>query len=97
MSGRVFVIVVFLLHYTGGVSTQGVFAPVEFNQASCSGSHGWTNWFDSGDPSSTLGEFEVTTHIQQILPAFMCAVPLAIEVSLASLVRVFDKNPVDTP
>ena len=77
-----FVIVVFLLQWSTGVLTQSIFAPPEFTSASCSGSNQWTTWFDSGDPSSILGEFEVTNHIQQIFPSFMCPVPIAIEVMI---------------
>ncbi len=80
-----FVIVVLLLHWTTGVFTQGVFSPPEFTQASCSGTNQWTTWFDSGNPSITLGEFEITTHIQQVFAAFMCPVPTAIEVMIFDL------------
>jgi hypothetical protein len=75
-----FVIVIFLLQCSIGVLSQGVFSPAGFTEASCTGSNKWTTWFDSGDPSATLGEFEVTTHIQQIFASFMCPVPTAIEV-----------------
>jgi hypothetical protein len=71
---------VLLLHLTTSVFTQGVFSPPEFTQASCTGANQWTTWFDSGDPSAALGEFEITTHIQQVFAAFMCPVPTAIEV-----------------
>jgi hypothetical protein len=79
-----FVIVVLLLSWTTGVFTQGVFSPPEFTQASCSGTNQWTTWFDSGNPSITLGEFEITTHIQQVFAAFMCPVPTAIEARTTS-------------
>jgi hypothetical protein len=74
------VIVVFLLQLSAGVLTQGVFSPAEFTSASCAGNNQWTTWFDSGDPSATLGEFEITTHIQQIFSSFMCPIPVAVEV-----------------
>lgn len=80
-----FVIVVFLLQWSAGVLGQGVFSPPEFTETSCSGSNQWSTWFDSNNPSSTLGEFEVTTHIQQIFSAFMCPVPVAIEVRVSSI------------
>jgi hypothetical protein len=75
-----FLIVVFLLQWTTGVLTQGIFSPPEFTQADCVGSNQWTTWIDSGNPSLTLGEFEITNHIQQLFPSFMCPVPIAIEV-----------------
>lgn len=75
-----FLIVVLLLQCTLGVLSQGIFSPPEFTEASCSSSNQWTTWFDSGNPSATLGEFEVTTHIQQLFTSFMCPVPVAIEV-----------------
>lgn len=79
-----FVIVVFLLHWSvrGGFS-QGIFSPSDFTEASCSGTNQWSTWFDSNNPSITLGEFEVTTHLQQIFSAFMCPVPVAIEVLIS--------------
>jgi hypothetical protein len=86
------VVLVLLLQWTSGVLTQGVFAPPEFDEASCAGSNKWTTWFDSGDPSSTLGEFEVTNHIQQIFPSFMCPTPIAIEVIIFILIIEKLKN-----
>lgn len=80
-----FALIVFFLCLTTGVRTQGVFAPPEFTESSCTGNNRWTIWFDSNDPSSSTGEFEVTTHLQQIFPAFMCPVPVAIEVILSIL------------
>lgn len=79
-SGDMFVIVVFLLQWSVGVYSQSIFSPPEFAEASCSGSNQWSTWFDSNNPSITLGEFEVTNHIQQIFSAFMCPEPIAIEV-----------------
>ncbi len=88
------VIVLFLLQWTTGVLSQGIFSPPEFTAASCSGGNQWTTWFDSGDPSLTLGEFEVTTHIQQIFSSFMCPIPIAIEVSIfyVDLFLLFNKD-----
>jgi hypothetical protein len=86
-----FLIVVFLLQWTTGVLTQGIFSPPEFTQASCAGSDQWTTWIDSGNPSLTLGEFEITNHIQQIFPSFMCPIPIAIEARTTS-----DGNPGQT-
>ncbi|CAF4469782.1 unnamed protein product [Adineta steineri] len=68
--------IVFFLQLCTGVLSQSVFSPPEFTDTSCAGSNQWTTWFDSNDPSATLGEFEVTTHIQQIFPSFMCPVPI---------------------
>lgn len=75
-----FVIVVFFFYCIHAVRMQGIFSPANFAETSCSGAYQWTTWFDAGDPSITLGEFEITTHIQQIFVAFMCPVPIAIEV-----------------
>jgi len=75
-----FDIVVFLFCLINAVQAQGIFSPAEFTESSCSGNNKWTTWFDSNNPSITLGEFEVTTHLQQIFPAFMCPQPIAIEV-----------------
>ncbi len=75
-----FVIVVFLLHWITGVLTQGIFDPSTFTQATCVGNNQWTQWFDSGNPSPTVGEFEITNHIQQLFSSLMCAAPIAIEV-----------------
>ena len=80
-----FVIILFLLQWSNDVSAQGLFSPADFTESKCSGSNQWTIWFDSGNPSSTLGEFEVTTHIQQLYSLYMCPVPVAIEVIMFSL------------
>ena len=77
-------IVVFLLQWSNVVLNQGIFSPAEFTSANCNGNNQWTTWFDSGDPSLTLGEFEITNHIQQIFSTFMCPIPTAIEVLLYS-------------
>ncbi|UJR25226.1 hypothetical protein I4U23_006578 [Adineta vaga] len=79
MSCKIFVIVLLLLQWNLDVLTQGIFSPPEFTTTSCSGNNQWTTWFDSADPRPTLGEFEITTHIQQIFASFMCPVPVAIE------------------
>lgn len=78
-----FDIVVFLFYLINTVQAQGIFSPPEFTENSCSGTNQWTTWFDSNDPSTTLGEFEVTAHLQQIFPAFMCPEPIGIEVIIA--------------
>jgi hypothetical protein len=75
-----FIIGIILLQLNIGVFTESIFDPIIFTQSSCSGSNQWTNWFDSSDPNIAQGEFEVTTHIQQIFASFMCPVPTAIEV-----------------
>ncbi len=82
VSPKMFVIVVFLLQLTTGVLTQSVFDPASFTQDACAGNYQWTIWFDSENPSATIGEFEITNHIQQLFPSFMCPVPTAIEVIL---------------
>ncbi|CAF1120856.1 unnamed protein product [Adineta steineri] len=86
-----FFIIVFFLQLSTGILSQSVFSPPEFTDTSCAGSNQWTTWFDSNDPSAALGEFEVTTHIQQIFPSFMCPVPIAIEARTIS-----DVNPSQT-
>ncbi|CAF3613402.1 unnamed protein product [Adineta steineri] len=75
-----FIIVLLLLQLNIGVFTQGIFDPAIYTESSCSGDNQWTAWFDSSDPNSAVGEFEVTNHIQQSYPAFMCPSPIAIEV-----------------
>lgn len=84
------IIVVLLFQMNIGVFTQGVFDPATFTPASCSGNNQWTNWFDSGNPNMVYGEFEITSHILQIYPLFMCPVPIAIEVIL--IIFVFLSN-----
>lgn len=80
-----FLILVFILQLITGILSQGIFSPPEYTEATCSGSNQWTTWFDSGNPTITLGEFEITSHIQQIFSSFMCPVPVAIEVMKYSL------------
>lgn len=73
--------VVVMLVLLSGVSAQSsVFDPPTFTQYSCTGSNKWTTWFDTNDPSLAQGDFEITSHIQQLLSSFMCATPSAIEV-----------------
>lgn len=64
------------------VFTQGLFDPSTFQQSTCSGENQWTTWFDSNNPNIANGEFEVTQHIQDKYPAFMCETPIAIEVKM---------------
>ncbi|UJR23669.1 hypothetical protein I4U23_026653 [Adineta vaga] len=80
-----------LLHLSIGGSSQGIFDPSSYTESTCSGNNQWTTWFDSGDPSSSHGEFEVTNHLQQNFPLFMCPAPAAIEVQ-----TVKGENPVGT-
>ncbi len=91
---KMLIIVVFLIQLGIGVLTQGVFEPSHFTEGSCSGLNQWTRWFDSGNPSITLGEFEVTTHIQQVFAGFMCPIPIAIQVIIFyfNLIFVILKN-----
>jgi hypothetical protein len=78
-----FIIAILLLFQMNiGVFTQGIFDPSTFTQSSCSGSNQWTNWFDSTNPNIEHGEFEITNHILQSFPLFMCSIPIAIEVIL---------------
>jgi hypothetical protein len=73
-----FLLVVFL--FNSVLSQQGIFDPSTFRQSSCTGRYDWTSWFDTNDPDSTQGDFEVTSHIQQLYPSIMCSSPTAIEV-----------------
>ncbi|CAF1629761.1 unnamed protein product, partial [Adineta ricciae] len=84
-------IIFLLLQWNLGALTQGIFSPPEFTASGCSGSNQWTTWFDSGNPSTTLGEFEITTHIQRLFPSFLCPVPVAIEAS-----TINDRHPGQT-
>lgn len=63
-----------------GVSSQGVFDPSSYTEASCTGSYRWTSWFDTNDPDLAQGDLELTNHIQHLFGSFMCASPIAIEV-----------------
>ncbi|CAF4006284.1 unnamed protein product [Adineta steineri] len=71
--------------------SQGIFDPSTFTLNSCSINNQWTVWFDTSDPNLSQGEFEVTTHIQQLYSSFMCAAPLAIEAR-----TVYDSTPAAT-
>ena len=64
-----------------GILCQGMFDPYTFTESSCSGANQWSMWFDTNDPTLTQGDFELTNHIQQLFPIFMCASPIAVEVS----------------
>jgi hypothetical protein len=74
-------IVIVLILLSNSVLSQGIFEPSTFTQSSCTGSYSWTTWFDTNDPNLTQGDLEMTIHIQQLFPSFMCSSPTAIEVS----------------
>jgi len=77
-----FAVAVFLLALFNIVlSQQSVFDPYTYTQNSCTGSYRWTTWFDTNDPDLRQGDVEITNHIQQLFPGFMCTSPIAIEVS----------------
>ena len=78
-----FVRVVLLLSLSGLLS-ENIFDPSSFTLNSCTSNHQWTIWFDTSDPTLSHGEFEVTSHIQQLFLNFMCPDPIAIEVSSMS-------------
>lgn len=80
---------IFLVLLFNGVSSQGVFEPYTFTQSSCTGSYQWSMWFDTNDPNLTQGDLELTSHIQQLFPGFMCAAPVAIEVNSIFLYYLF--------
>ena len=61
-------------------SQQGIYDPFTFTQTNCFGNYKWTNWFDTNDPTFSQADFELTDHIKQLLPLFMCQIPIAIEV-----------------
>jgi hypothetical protein len=84
-----FIIVILLFQMNIGVFTQGLFDPSTFIQSSCLGSNQWTTWFDSSTPNIEQGEFEITNHILQNFPLFMCPVPIAIEVILTIFFLIF--------
>jgi hypothetical protein len=75
---HIFLFVILLINTV--LSQQGIFDPSTFKQNSCTGRYEWTSWFDTNDPDSTQGDFEVTSHIQQIFPGIMCSSPTGIEV-----------------
>jgi hypothetical protein len=77
-----FLVAVFLILLFNSVrSQQSVFDPYTYTQNSCTGRYQWTMWFDTNDPNFTQGDAEITNHIQQLFPSFMCLSPIAIEVS----------------
>ena len=80
MFGKMFVVMILLLQADLSVMAQGIFDPSIFTEAACTGTNQWTTWFDSSNPNLSQGEFEITNHIMQNYPAFMCRFPLAIEV-----------------
>ncbi|CAF4682842.1 unnamed protein product [Rotaria socialis] len=88
---KMFVTVLFLLQWTSVVLSQGVYSPPTFTESSCADNNQWTAWFDSDDPSLSLGEFEVTNHIQQVFVSFMCPIPIAIEAR-----TIKEESPVQT-
>jgi hypothetical protein len=76
-----FLVAVLIFLLTNGVfSQQGVFDPYTYTQSSCSGAYQWSMWFDTNDPNLTQGDVEITSHIRQLFPNFVCASPTAIEV-----------------
>ncbi|CAF1335292.1 unnamed protein product [Adineta steineri] len=84
--------VLFTIFFLNGVlSQQSVFDPYSYTQASCTGSYQWTMWFDTNDPDMSQGDVEITNHIQQLFPTFMCTSPTAIEAQTS-----FDANPTTT-
>ncbi|CAF4605486.1 unnamed protein product, partial [Rotaria magnacalcarata] len=82
-------IVLFIL--LNGLMAQTTFDPASFTQSSCTNNNEWTTWFDSSDPNFTQGELEVTKHIQQLFPKFMCPDPIAIEAR-----TIIDESPTQT-
>lgn len=62
------------------LSQQGIFDPYTFTENSCNGNFQWTGWFDTNDPNLSQSDYEITSHIQNIFPSFMCPTPIAIEV-----------------
>jgi hypothetical protein len=74
-------IAVFLILLVNSVSSQlSIFEPYTYTESSCAGSNAWTMWFDTNDPTLSQGDFEVTNHIKQLFPTFMCSAPTGIEV-----------------
>ena len=76
-----------LLVLLSGLMSQSIFDPPSFTLNSCTANNQWTTWFDTSDPNLSQGEFEVTNHIQQLYPSFMCPYPMAIEVNSMSHAR----------
>ncbi|UJR20212.1 hypothetical protein I4U23_023343 [Adineta vaga] len=86
-----FFITVLMILLFNNVLSQSVFDPPSFTQNSCTGNYKWTIWFDTNDPTLNQGDFEITKHIQQLLPTFMCASPTAIEAQTS-----YDTSPTTT-
>ncbi|CAF1285890.1 unnamed protein product [Adineta ricciae] len=86
-----FFITLFAILLFNSVASQGIFDPSTFTQGSCTGSNKWTIWFDTNDPSSVQGDFEITNHIKQLLPTYMCSSPSAIEAQTS-----YDTSPTTT-
>jgi hypothetical protein len=84
--------VIVLILLSNSVLSQGVFDPSTFTQSSCTGSYSWTTWFDTNDPNMAQGDIELTSHIQQLFPSFMCSSPIAIEVSCIFYITYHRKN-----
>jgi hypothetical protein len=82
------VILLFVLSLNS-ILGQAIFDPYTFAESSCSGNYQWSMWFDTNDPTLAQGDFELTNHIQQLFPIFMCASPIAIEVSKLLLLSRF--------
>ena len=80
MFGKIFVVAILLLQADLSVLAQGIFDPPVFTEAVCTGTNQWTTWFDTSDPNMSQGEFEITNHIMQNYPMFICPFPIAIEV-----------------
>lgn len=73
-------------------SQNGIFSPPTYTVSSCPVTHQWTTWFDTKDPSLQQGDFELTSHIQQLFPFYMCSTPLGVEVFLRFLLRIIEKR-----
>lgn len=75
-----FIVFTFVLLFSfHEISSQGVFDPYTFTEASCTGNYRWTSWFDTNDPDLTQGDLEITNHIQQLFSDYICKSPTAIE------------------
>ncbi|CAF4077790.1 unnamed protein product [Rotaria sp. Silwood1] len=81
-------IVILLILLNIVLCQQSVFVPYTFNEEKCTGNYTWTTWFDTNDPNLTQGDLEITNHIKQFFPDFMCASPIAIEGQTS-----FEQNP----
>lgn len=75
-----FLVLLFILLLNGVLSQQGIFEPYTFTESNCRGNYKWTTWYDTNDPTSLQGDHELTNHIQQLFPDYMCSLPIAIEV-----------------